>query len=456
MNGRRPPGAVSVKRSGGPYAHGVDQIWQLVGVALLGVLVGAVGVLAFRLSEREQRGPGRSDDGTVDDDVVSVLSVLPQSVIVLEPDDEVLRASPAAYSFGLVRNDALVPAELRALVEGLRRDGQIRDTELTLPRSTVEGAGTLRMQVRVAPLKAGRVLVLVEDRTAARRVEEMRRDFVANVSHELKTPVGAISLLAETVADSADDPGTVRHFAGQMGKESRRLAALVQEIIELSRLQEPDALVEPELVHVDDVVAEAVDRVRVAARDRRVSVVVGGTGGLKVYGDASLLTTAVRNLLDNAIRYSPAQSRVSVGVSRHDALVRIAVVDQGTGIPVDQRERVFERFYRLDEARSRETGGSGLGLSIVKHIASDHGGRVELWSAEGRGSTFTLVLPEAIEPAESPEEAGGTEDADDRDAAAPARGTGPAGSGTTPRDEVGDADDETRAARRRGRKEARR
>jgi two-component system sensor histidine kinase SenX3 len=371
-------------------------MWLLAGVALLGVLVGAVGVLSFRLSEREQRGAA-AQPGGMEDDAISVLSVLPQSVVVLEPDDDVLRASASAYGFGLVRNDALAHPEVRDMVAALRRDGIIRDAELTLARG-LEGSGTLRMQVRVAPLKAGRVLVLAEDRTAARRVEEMRRDFTANVSHELKTPVGAISLLAETIADSADEPDTVRHFAGRMGKESRRLAALVQEIIELSRLQEPDALVEPEVVEVDDVVAEAVDRVRVEAQSRKVTLVLGGVQGVKVYGDPALLTTAVRNLLDNAIRYAPPTSRVSVGVSHTSGQVRIAVVDQGPGIPEDQRERVFERFYRLDAARSRETGGSGLGLSIVKHIANDHGGRVDVWSTVGKGSTFTLVLPEAYGP----------------------------------------------------------
>ncbi|MFH5824938.1 sensor histidine kinase [Georgenia sp. AZ-5] len=371
----------------------MEEIWPLVGVALLGMLVGLLGAVV--LAARRRRRAGAEADDDPQDDVVSVLSVLPQSVVVLEPDDDVLRASASAYTFGLVRHDRLAHEKVRRMVADLRRDGEIRDAELTLPRGPVEGAGTLRMQVRVAPLEAGRVLVLADDRTAARRVEEIRRDFVANVSHELKTPVGALALLAETVGDSADDPDTVRRFAGRMRKESRRLAELVQQIIELSRLQEADALVEPELVAIDAVVAEAVDRVRVEAQSRAVNLVLGGVKGLEVYGDAALLTTAVRNLLDNAIRYAPPRSRVSVGVSRRDGLVRVAVVDQGPGIPEDQVDRVFERFYRLDEARSRETGGSGLGLSIVKHVAADHGGRVEVWSTVGKGSTFTLVLPEA-------------------------------------------------------------
>ena len=258
------------------------------------------------------------------------------------------------------------------------------------------GAGQFHLQVRVAGIGQGRVLILIEDHTAARRVEAMRRDFVANVSHELKTPVGAIQLLAETVEAGADDPDFVRDYSGRMRKEARRLGVLVQEIIELTRLQEGDALAEPEVVDVDDVVAEAVDRVRVEADGRQITLVAGGTKGLRVRGDAALITTAVRNLLDNAIRYSEPRTRVSVGVSldaEDPDIVRIAVVDQGIGIPKEEQERVFERFYRVDKARSRATGGTGLGLSIVKHVAADHGGTVELWSAPGRGSTFTLVLP---------------------------------------------------------------
>jgi two-component system sensor histidine kinase SenX3 len=392
------------------------EFMQILSVVLLALLVVAAGIIAFLVSERERRGYRDADRGDGLDDVVSVLSVLPQAVLVLEPDGDVQRASAAAYAFGLVRNDVLAHPEVRDMVDGVHRDGRIRDAELTLARGPVEGAGTLRMQVRVAPLRHGRVLVLAEDRTAARRLEEMRRDFTANVSHELKTPVGALGLLAETVADAADEPDTVRHFAGQMQKESARLASLVQELIDLSRLQEPDALVDPELVDLDAVVAEAVDRVRVEAMSRKVALVLGGEKGVKVYGDAALLTTAVRNLLDNAVRYSAPTGRVSVGVQRRDALVRIAVVDQGAGIGPEQRERVFERFYRGDEARSRETGGSGLGLSIVKHIANDHGGRVELWSTEGKGSTFTLVLPEAYGPP-TPDEAGGEAAADAPDEA---------------------------------------
>ena len=368
----------------------------LLAAAALTCLGVAIGVA---LSRRERRAATSAADlaglaGT--DTAVPVLAALRSTVVVLDDDDEVLSASASAYTFNIVRDDAVIEPTVVAMVGRVRASGQAQDAAVTVARGRVPGAGQFHLQVRVAGIGQGRVLILIEDHTAARRVEAMRRDFVANVSHELKTPVGAIQLLAETVEAGADDPDFVRDYSGRMRKEARRLGVLVQEIIELTRLQEGDALAEPEVVDVDDVVAEAVDRVRVEADGSQIDLVTGGTQGLRVRGDSALITTAVRNLLDNAIRYSEPRTRVSVGVSldpEHSDIVRIAVVDQGIGIPKEEQERVFERFYRVDKARSRDTGGTGLGLSIVKHVAADHGGTVELWSAPGRGSTFTLVLP---------------------------------------------------------------
>lgn len=351
------------------------------------------------------------------DMTVPVLAALRSTVVVLDDDDEVLRASASAYTFNIVRDDAVVEPTVAEMVRRVRTSGQAQDAAVTVARGRVPGAGQFHLQVRVAGIGQGRVLILIEDHTAARRVEAMRRDFVANVSHELKTPVGAIQLLAETVEAGADDPTFVRDYSGRMRKEARRLGVLVQEIIELTRLQEGDALAEPEAVDIDEVVTEAVDRVRVEADGRQITLVAGGAKGLRVRGDAALITTAVRNLLDNAIRYSEPRTRVSVGVSQDQQdseIVRIAVVDQGIGIPKEEQERVFERFYRVDKARSRATGGTGLGLSIVKHVAADHGGTVELWSAPRRGSTFTLVLPRLSEgePVHNePGEAGPADDA---------------------------------------------
>lgn len=222
---------------------------------------------------------------------------------------------------------------------------------------------------------------------------------MANVSHELKTPVGAIGLLAEAISEVADESENVRRFSNKLTLESERLADLVQEIIQLSRLQDANVLADSDFVSVDDIVQEALDRVRVEADDRGIKLQSGGQSGLNVYGNRSLLTTAVRNLLDNAVRYSRPHGQVSVGVTADSGEVHIAVVDAGEGIPTEARERIFERFFRGDRARSRETGGSGLGLSIVKHVTADHGGRIKLWSQKGQGSTFTMILPEAFQSA---------------------------------------------------------
>jgi two-component system sensor histidine kinase SenX3 len=328
--------------------------------------------------------------------VSAVLGVLRSAAVVLDVRDGVLKATPAAYAFGLVRGHDLTHPELREMAAEARRLGLVREQQLELPRGPL-GRATIVVHARVAPLGSDLVLVLVDDRTESRRVEEIRRDFVANVSHELKTPIGALRLLAEAVSDAADDPDAVRHFAARMEREAVRLTTLVQEIIDLSRLQVADALHAPEPVAVDDVVAEAIDRVSLPAQRKRIEVGVGGDHGAVVYGDHNLLVTAVRNLVENAITYSPDATRVSVTVRRRDGLVEIAVSDQGLGIAPGDQERIFERFYRVDPARSRQTGGTGLGLSIVKHVAANHGGEVTVWSVEGEGSTFTLRLPDSAQ-----------------------------------------------------------
>jgi two-component system sensor histidine kinase SenX3 len=237
------------------------------------------------------------------------------------------------------------------------------------------------------------VLLLAEDQTALRRLDAVRRDFVANVSHELKTPVGALALLAEAMSGSADDPQAVRRFALRMQHESHRLTMMVQDLISLSRLQSNDPLRQARVINVDDAVAEAVDTTHLEAEAREIRLEVRGQHGLSVLGDEDQLATALRNLVANAINYSPDHTRITIGVSIVDDVVELSVADQGIGIPERDLERIFERFYRVDPARSRATGGTGLGLSIVKHVAVNHGGEVRVWSSEGAGSTFTLRLP---------------------------------------------------------------
>ncbi len=387
------PAGLAIETSAEPFFS--ETGWLLAG--LVGVLVGTGATTAFRWSERVQTTVPPRPEPVVDDGVVRVLAVLRSAAAVVDDAGAVVRATPAAYALGLVRDGALVHPSVRRLVGEVRADGVTRDAELDLPRGPM-GPATLRVSVRVAQVASGLVAVLADDLTAARRLEAVRRDFVANVSHELKTPVGALALLAEAVGQAPDDAEAVRRFAGRMTDETTRLSRLVNEIIEYSRLQvAADGL---SLVEVDDVVAEAVGAVETTAAARRVRLAVGGSTGLRVSGDRRMLVTAVRNLVDNAVAYTADGTgvRVAVQPGRTDDgvdVVEVVVVDEGVGIPSDLHERVFERFFRVDPARSRETGGTGLGLSIVKHVAADHGGDVTVWSQPGRGSTFTIRLPQA-------------------------------------------------------------
>ncbi|MCK8680548.1 sensor histidine kinase [Streptomyces lichenis] len=373
--------------------------------AIAGACTGVIAMLAFRWSEREQRRPSPRvrasphTDAVLPPGVDTVLSVLRSSAVVLDESDSVVKASSAAYALGLVRGGKLAIEPMLHLARDTRRDGEIRQVELELPRRGTGLGGALAVSARVAPLGSRLVLLLVEDLTEARRIEAVRRDFVANVSHELKTPVGALSLLSEAVMDAFDDPEAVTRFAGRMQIEATRLTNLVQELIDLSRVQNDDPLEDAEPVRVDELVAEAVDRSRHTASTKQITMAAGGASGLKVWGNRGQLAAALGNLVENAVNYSPAHTRVGIAARRIAApggdAIEIAVTDQGIGIPDKDKERIFERFYRVDPARSRATGGTGLGLAIVKHVAASHGGEVSVWSTEGQGSTFTLRLPEA-------------------------------------------------------------
>ena len=373
------------------YDHHVDATTQALLFALLGAVLGSGVVLAWRISEHQLQHVPKQEEPAVPTGVATVLAVLKSGALVVNENDEVLKASAPAYALGLVTGKELCVEELADLVREVRRDGQIRETELVLSR----GRATARIHVtaRVAPLSSRLVLALVEDRTRERRVEALRRDFVANVSHELKTPVGAINLLAEAVREASDDPEAVERFAGRMRMESERLSRLVQQIIELSRLQGDDPLDEPLPVQVDKTVEHAIDQSAMDAQAKDISVVHDGERGLEILGNGDQVSVALGNLVANAVTYSPEGSTVVVAAKANDLMVDIIVTDQGIGIPAQEIGRIFERFYRVDPARHRSTGGTGLGLSIVKHVAASHGGEVRVWSAEGQGSSFTLTLP---------------------------------------------------------------
>ncbi len=377
----------------------------LVPLALaFGALIGGGVVVAVSAAARHGRMAADVASSTVPDGVDQIIEALESAGVVLDPSNNVIKASARALTLGLVWHRTLVHPRLVEMVDRVRRNGEAVTEELEINRGPL-GDAALHLSVRVARLGTRYMLLLAEDRTESYRLDAVRRDFVANISHELKTPIGAIGLLGEALGHAADDAVQVRRFAAQLTKESSRLASMTQEIIELSRLQAKDALSNPEMVELDHVLSAALDQNRVLAESRRVILASGGDKGMRVWGDETMLITAVHNLILNAVQYSASSSRVGIGVTAADDVIEIAVTDQGVGIPEDELDRVFERFFRVDQARSRTTGGTGLGLSIVKHVVQNHGGDVRVWSQPGRGSTFTIRLPRVLEPALAPAKA---------------------------------------------------
>jgi len=374
----------------------VNATAALVVGLLSGLLLGVLVLWRARRRPRPEVVTDLSDEPpVVPEGVSAVLDALTSSAVVVGPHDEVLEATVSARTQGLARGTRIVVPELLDLVRRVRREQAGASVDLELARGT-RGAAIF-LTARVAPLAGDLILILADDLTAARRIEQTRRDFVANISHELKTPIGAISLLSEAVEAAADDPDAVRNFASRMSVESARLNDLVGQVIDLSRLQADDPLANPEEVEIDEMLAEAIDRYQVDAQRHGVTLTVAGATGCRVLGSSRQLGVAVGNLVENAVVYSDPGARVVVAahsVARSDDdYVEITVSDSGIGIAPTELERIFERFYRVDYARSRANGGTGLGLSIVKHIAAAHGGEVAVWSQLGQGSTFTLRMP---------------------------------------------------------------
>jgi two-component system sensor histidine kinase SenX3 len=326
--------------------------------------------------------------------VLATVAAALETGAVLLDDDEVLLANEAALALRVVYGRELTSRMLSRIAREARRTGLRIAQDIDLPW----GSSFRAVHVVAAPVPGtAQVVLLLNDLQESRRLEAVRRDFIANVSHELKTPVGAMMLLAEALRDATDDPIAMKQFTERMLHEAGRMSRLVQELLELSRLQGGEPLPAMESVRVSDVIADASDPLQVRAEAAGITLDVGPSDGAYVWGDRRQLTTALTNLIENAIAYSSPGSRVGVGVRTFadggERSVEITVSDEGVGIEKVDQERVFERFYRVDTARSRATGGTGLGLAIVKHIANNHGGRVGLWSHPGVGSTFTLYLP---------------------------------------------------------------
>lgn len=363
----------------------------------LGVIIGVGMALVVYVSYRTRARAELEESTRIPLGISAVLGSMDDAACVVDASHMVLSASSAAARYGIVVGRPLDNPELRLLLRRTRSaDAPQSDTMRINPPGVA--LDPRLVTARASAFGAQLKLLVIRDVTEQERLEQMRSDFVANTSHELKTPVGAVTLLAEAIHSASDDPEQVRRFSERLLAEAGRLKHLTERILSLSRLQAAAGIAESEVVAIDEVVASAVEAHLIEAAAAGVELVRGGDRGAWVQGDTQILVEAVGNLIANAIVYSPRGSRVAVAVRIDGDVVEIAVSDQGIGIAEADRERIFERFYRADEARSRRTGGSGLGLSIVKHATQHHGGEVTLWSRPGRGSTFTIRLPRTADP----------------------------------------------------------
>lgn len=318
------------------------------------------------------------------------MAALQPGAVIVRRDRRSAYCNATASALGIARPDGKLHGEVADLAEEAWRRSMPIEDEVAVHRGVL--GATSFVHVRVVPLDDDLCLAIANDHTESRMAEQSRREFAVNVSHELKTPIGALSLLAETVEEGADDPELVRRFAKKMRKEARRLTKLIQEIIEISRLQGGTSVIEHEELDLDGVVHEAVEAARLGAEAREVTLITDLKARPTVLGDRDLLVMALRNLIDNAVQYSDEAAEVAIAVTARDGVATVAVIDRGIGIDPKDQERIFERFYRADPARARDTGGTGLGLSIVKHVALQHAGSVALWSEPGVGSTFSFKL----------------------------------------------------------------
>jgi two-component system sensor histidine kinase SenX3 len=322
-----------------------------------------------------------------------ILDVLPDAAAIIDNSDNVLAASDNCVAMGIVSADRIAPVEVRALNREVNRLSKTQSRDVVVKRNGSR-LGEWEARIQISPIDEDLCLLIAQDLSEERRLNDVRRDFVANVSHELKTPVGALSLLTEAVQAADTDIEQVRHFTSRMQIEVKRLTAMISDLVALSQVQGDMPLRNSMLVSVGDIISEAVDATKIVAEQKGIEVAISeNTDVGSVFGDEEQLHIALSNLITNAIKYSPNNTKVGIGAHRKNDLIEISVTDQGPGIPEESLGRIFERFYRVDPARSRDTGGTGLGLAIVKHVCANHGGDCLVWSQEGQGSTFTLRFP---------------------------------------------------------------
>lgn len=368
----------------------VNDSLPIVLAAVSGLLIGGavVWILSISIGRKKML---KVAERQAQDTVADLLDVLATAGLLLDSSNQVIRSTTGAEVLGLLNGRNLAQAELLDLVLVARATEKPAEAEIELAAGMQSGSTWVR--ARAAQLSDGNVLLTVADETESQRLEETRRDFVANISHELKTPIGAISLLSEALIDGANDQALVKKFSADLFRESKRLASLVQDIIQLSRLQSADLLKTAVPIDLSSVIAEAVERNQVLAERKGIKISWDSPPGTLVLGDGEMLSMAVKNLIENAILYSDEGGQVGVGLREDDGTAQISVTDTGVGIDPEHVERIFERFYRADPSRSRSTGGTGLGLAIVKHVANNHRGDIQVFSKLGFGSTFTLRLP---------------------------------------------------------------
>jgi two-component system sensor histidine kinase SenX3 len=327
--------------------------------------------------------------------ILKLIQSLPDIVIWVDGDDKIKYASDVALSLNIARDEKIQIDSLEELISMARKVDEPITKKVKAKRPL--GIAKLNLDTWVMRLERGEVLLWAQNNSIVSRVETVRRDFVANISHELKTPVGALSLLAEAIEEAGKDSETIQKFAKRIGPETKRLTNVIRDIIDLSQVQSDDPLASATPVEVDRVINEAIDAVQLLADLHSIEIVQVKSPEVKIMGDEYQLVMAVRNLLSNAITFSPVNSRITVGAKLKDGVVEMTVSDQGIGISLENQSRIFERFYRVDPARSRSTGGTGLGLAIVKHVCENHGGEVSVWSVQGQGSTFSMKFPQMEE-----------------------------------------------------------
>lgn len=363
----------------------------IVAISLGAVLALAAGIALGWVLGKRSKAESKSEPTPFPDLVAEVLQLMGSVGIVVDGTNRVVGVNSWAESFGLVERGLLVHAEIVDLVRRARNDSNIESFEGVLKVGLAKEKVSVAAKANV--VAGDYVVVVLEDRTSDIRLDKTRRDFIENISHELKTPIGAIALLSEAIQEAGDDRAAVSKFAASLNKESSRLTFLVQDIIKLSRLQSEEVIASAEVVNLNSVVAEAIDRNEQIASNRRIRLVSESGPTLEVFGNEEMLITAVKNLVENAINYSDQGTSVGIGCIARESIAEISVTDSGVGISQEHQQRIFERFFRGDPSRSRETGGTGLGLSIVKHVAKIHRGEIKLFSQVGVGSTFTLRIP---------------------------------------------------------------